>query len=533
MTLITGNVKDIGLDPLSGTLIATSVEFRVTGDIIIAPEARTYPIAGGIVSADLIPGPTRITIQVGSHARDNFDVIVPDEPVTLARLIEDAFEWSPAVVSEVAAHRAAAEAAAARAEDAAGDVDAAIAGAADQVVAAVEQDRVAAELAAGAAAGSAQAADVSAGDAAAAAGAAAGSASAADGSASAASQSASGAASSAQAAAGSAQDAAGSAATASGHAATATTQAGIATGQAGAAAGSATSAAGHAQDAAGSAQAAEDAASSFGLTASASTLAPGSSATVDVTGDGPAYGLVFGVPAGVQGDAGPQGDVGPKGDKGDKGDAGPKGDTGPQGPQGLAGAQEIGWTDDGTPYLLEPGTGEPGTQSGDIVAAGRPDISATMDAATQAAVNAAATGAMFRSTDGPQGAWVWAKRPTGWVVTDGDTGWIGLAHSSLSKPVQIARVGNNLHVSIANASNTASGTISMALPNGFRLSKARTDTAGGPIVDDNGGGVGKATFWDGSLLQLKFSATGGTRGFTLVQPGIIDPWPTTLPGTPA
>ena len=345
MTVITGTVEDIGMEPLSGVLVATSVEFRTSGDIIIAPESRTYPIAGGIVSADLIPGPTRITIQVGSHARDSFDVIVPDEPVTLARLIEDAFEWSPSVVSEVAAHRAAAEAAAARAEDAADDVDAAIAGAADQVVAAVEADRVAAEQAASAAAGSASAASGSASAAAGSESAAATSAAVASTQATlageraddagvardAASGSAAAAAGSASAAASSASDAAGSATGAdAARAAAVVARTGAETARSGAE---------DARDAAdGHATRAETAADSFDLTATATTGAAGSNAAVIVTGDGPAYGLSFTVP---RGDKGETGDTGPKGDTGDIGPKGDKGDTGERGLQGEQGLQGI------------------------------------------------------------------------------------------------------------------------------------------------------------------------------------------------
>lgn len=74
MTVVTGQVQDIGMAPLSGALIATAVQFRTSGDFVVAPESRSWPIVNGDVSVDLLPGPTRITIQVGSHARDSFDV---------------------------------------------------------------------------------------------------------------------------------------------------------------------------------------------------------------------------------------------------------------------------------------------------------------------------------------------------------------------------------------------------------------------------------------------------------------------------
>ena len=99
------------------------------------------------------------------------------------------------------------------------------------------------------------------------------------------------------------------------------------------------------------------------ISADASTLAAGSSATADVSISGAgAISFSFGIPKGDKGDkgdtgtkgaTGATGPQGPKGDKGDKGDTGtkgatgatgpqgpqgPKGETGPQGPQGPKGA---------------------------------------------------------------------------------------------------------------------------------------------------------------------------------------------------
>lgn len=166
---------------------------------------------------------------------------------------------------------------------------------------------------------------------------AAGHAADAAGSASAAASSASDAAGSATAAAGSATDAATSASDAADSATGAdTARAAAVVARTGAE--SARSGAETARDAAdGHAGRAETAANEFDLTATATTGAAGSNATVEVTGDGPAYGLAFTVPRGAkgeQGDTGPKGDTGdtgPKGDKGDTGDRGPKGDRGDDG----------------------------------------------------------------------------------------------------------------------------------------------------------------------------------------------------------
>src|SRR5690606_29280894 len=57
------------------------------------------------------------------------------------------------------------------------------------------------------------------------------------------------------------------------------------------------------------------------------------------------------------------------------------------------------------------------------VGPGRPDAPTTTGM-TSAALAALPVGCEYRSTDGASvGAWVWRKRPTGWVVTEGDTGW--------------------------------------------------------------------------------------------------------------
>lgn len=85
------------------------------------------------------------------------------------------------------------------------------------------------------------------------------------------------------------------------------------------------------------------------LTATATTLPPGSDATVNKTTAPDGYALAFGIPRGDKGDqgvqgiqgpqglrgaTGPTGPVGPTGPRGEKGDQGDKGDTGDTGPKG-------------------------------------------------------------------------------------------------------------------------------------------------------------------------------------------------------
>ena len=134
---------------------------------------------------------------------------------------------------------------------------------------------------------------------------------------------------------------------------------------------------------------------------------------------------IQGVPGmqGERGPEGPEGPEGPQGPKGDRGEPGPKGDKGDQGDQGDQGPKG-----DTGPASTVPGPpGPPGQvltpESMLVVGPGRPDAPTTTGM-TSAALAALPVGCEYRSTDGASvGAWVWRKRPAGWVVTDGDTGW--------------------------------------------------------------------------------------------------------------
>lgn len=95
------------------------------------------------------------------------------------------------------------------------------------------------------------------------------------------------------------------------------------------------------------------------ITVKATTLEPGSEATVNKSGSDKAPTFTFGIPKGLTGDTGPKGDTGPQGEPGATGPQGPKGDTGEQGPAGAAGA-------DGKSATITIGqttTGEPGSNA--------------------------------------------------------------------------------------------------------------------------------------------------------------------------
>ncbi len=77
------------------------------------------------------------------------------------------------------------------------------------------------------------------------------------------------------------------------------------------------------------------------ISATATTLAAGSAATVTRGGTNAAPSFVFGIPRGDKGDKGDTGPMGPQGPIGPTGPMGPQGPIGPQGPAG-AGVSQIG-----------------------------------------------------------------------------------------------------------------------------------------------------------------------------------------------
>lgn len=113
MTLIEGSVEDVGMTPMSGVLTVRTARFRPSGEVLYAPEAIPFPIVNGQVAAELAPGPAVLTVKVGSHAQDRFEVVIPDQvSITLADLIETVFSWEPEQINKFITERKASEAAA-------------------------------------------------------------------------------------------------------------------------------------------------------------------------------------------------------------------------------------------------------------------------------------------------------------------------------------------------------------------------------------------------------------------------------------
>lgn len=182
--------------------------------------------------------------------------------------------------------------------------------------------------------------------------------------------------------------------------------------------------------------------------------------------------------------------------------------------------------------LEKAGTGSGGTSSSQlIVGAGRPDIPESITTVLRDRVAAAPIGSTFSSTDGASvGAWQWQKLPSGWKVTFGDTGWreIGpLLTSSIVTSVasfRICRTTDSLRIQ-SKGLVTASGEGFYELPTGFRSDVILFQ----PLTTDQPGsmlGI-SSSLWASSAFTQQAAACQDLAA------KCVDPWPTTLPGTPS
>lgn len=423
MTVVSGNVTDVGLSASSGSLVVQSVEFVGLGDDVVVPSPVSFPISDGVVEADLLPGPARLTIHVGSSRKDWY-VVIPGSPVGLGTLIESFSEYEPPVVADAIEARNAAQASAL------------------------------------AAAGSATAAASS----------ASGAATSRDHAvlyASAANASMNGAATSAMEANGYRQAAAGSAYSSEVARAGAVEAKDAAVVARTAAAGSATTAGGSATAAAGSASTASTKAgeASASATAASGSASTASSRAVQTAAD--ALTLQRRVEAG---------------------------------------AYEVGYTAEGEPYLLPP--------------AQVLNVSLTVD-------NSVGTRVMLGST-----------------MIHGDTGWrnvTALMLNGLSGTVSIRRVGSEVMAliqSLSGMDSVASSTDILTLPDGWRSVQRETQplthlTQLGirPLVWVESAALRITRDAENSATRLTFDSSMAFRG--LVRWETSQPWPASLPGTPA
>lgn len=203
-------------------------------------------------------------------------------------------------------------------------------------------------------------------------------------------------------------------------------------------------------------------------------------------------------------------------------------------------------------------TGAPGVVSSAssyvLVGPGRPDTPSTTGGVI---TGNEPVGAEYRSTDGANvGAWTWRKRPTGWAVTDGDTGWRKVSRPVLSDGFQFyRRINDVVHVAwgggqwgaVKVATNYNAGatvrllenrTTAESTPAGFGFTRAVV----APSTDDGKtiNGVYYAADTpsaDQGLVQIR-SLTSPITTATYLRPpqtsaATHEAWPTTLPGSPA
>lgn len=178
-----------------------------------------------------------------------------------------------------------------------------------------------------------------------------------------------------------------------------------------------------------------------------------------------------------------------------------------------------------------------------VVGPGRPDAPTTTGM-TSAALDALPVGAEYRSTDGASvGAWVWRKRPTGWRVIDGDTGWLSI---SLGEPyptgatIRVRRTTELVYAAHGTPQMWTQWNPGVAKTSGVATNKTwNSSTSFMPdnraiALIHNGdtgavvGSVGWSTEGNG-FVGLTHTATTGMV-FEL-QAACTRPWPTTLPGT--
>lgn len=187
-----------------------------------------------------------------------------------------------------------------------------------------------------------------------------------------------------------------------------------------------------------------------------------------------------------------------------------------------------------------------------IVGAGRPDIPDTMTPEVADLVAAATSGAFFRSTDGPQGAWEWQKRGTAWVVVSGDTGWRNVVASltdlDTTAPVSSAsyaslrRVGNSCTLAVRRPVSAAK----VGTPRANTLLLFTTPTGFAPDIAYGARGAGKLgtalaaieTLTASARIELMAHGSVGTIAADELVIGraaweTAHNWPTSLPGTPA
>lgn len=159
----------------------------------------------------------------------------------------------------------------------------------------------------------------------------------------------------------------------------------------------------------------------------------------------------------------------------------------------------------------------------------------------------APAGTEYIDTSGTNGAWKWIKKTaistTGWVVTEGDTGWrempVDTWISSVAFPVvskqRLRRVGDTVWVGLEFEYEAAQFSYRpSATPAGFRpdlsaFSAPMAGYSGEPIQIGVFGVNSSGT----TFMRTRAGIASATTGYFTTSWTTSQAWPTTLPGTPA
>ena len=169
---------------------------------------------------------------------------------------------------------------------------------------------------------------------------------------------------------------------------------------------------------------------------------------------------------------------------------------------------------------------------------GRPDVPSTTGGVI---TGAEPVGAEYRSMDGANvGAWTWRKRPTGWAVTDGDTGWRELPAGITSGTVvmnRVRRVGQSVFL-MGRIRNDTGALITWpkivnARPaSGFNIENIGANTP--PLAIYLNDTLTDAGWTDVTWITSAKHFPAGANFFWRFSWTTADAWPTApLPGTPA
>ena len=205
----------------------------------------------------------------------------------------------------------------------------------------------------------------------------------------------------------------------------------------------------------------------------------------------------------------------------------PRGEQGLQGPTGLQG----------------PPGAVPTTRDYLLVGPGRPDQPASTGGVI---TGREPVGCEYRSTDGAGvGAWAWRKRPDGWTITDGDTGWRNVtravgAHAAVDG-LYLRRIGWQVHMLIRFSGDLpdASTPLTGELPAGFLPVAHPMSASRRPLAP-----IGREDATRGWLRLMAQNELAGVPHLMSTTMNLantraeaawatVNPWPATLPGTPA